>query len=126
MYDRVMRHRHIIADRRLCLLVRAMDYGPILYVGIVADGDGMNVAPYHCIEPDRAAVAHCHIPHNGGVVGDEAVVTKLRGKSPYRSDQCHDGQIRFFKVVNLHDKMSLQTINLLFLRLEYHLDAATD
>src|SRR5690606_6969594 len=75
MDDRVMRYRNIASDDRSCLLVRAMNNGTVLDVGIVTDGDRIDIAPNDGVEPDRTIVPHRDIPHDHGVVGKKAIAS---------------------------------------------------
>lgn len=67
MHDRVVPDGHIITDDGLCLLIRAVEYGPILYIDFIADPDTVDVAADDGIEPDAAVVSHDHIAYYSGI-----------------------------------------------------------
>jgi hypothetical protein len=89
MNNGIVGDRHPAADNSFGLLVRAMDYGPVLDIRVVADRNGMNVSPDDGIEPDGAIVAHRHFAHHNGPVGQETVLPKNRRKATYRFNNCH-------------------------------------
>jgi hypothetical protein len=63
-----------------------MNHHPILDVGIVANGNGVNIAPHHGIEPNRAIITQRHLAYHHGIVGQKAVLSEFWGMSPHLFD----------------------------------------
>ena len=84
-----MSYRHVVPYLYGRLLIQRVQHRPVLYVHTVAYGDGIHIAAQHGIESHAAFIAHRHIAHYGGIVGKEAILANLRGKSPDAFYQCH-------------------------------------
>jgi hypothetical protein len=80
---------YIISYNRFCPQVGAVDNGPILHIYLVSEADAVNITPHHGIEPYTAIVTHHHIAGNGGIWGNETVVSKLWHNIFYREDIAH-------------------------------------
>jgi hypothetical protein len=66
-----------------------MDDSTILDVHVVADPDGMNIAPNYCVEPDAAIVAKHNIAGDGCIICQEAIFTEGRGDPFDFFNECH-------------------------------------
>ena len=89
VHDHVVPDGHVVADFGHRFLVQCVYNTVVLDVKAVADGDGVNVATQHGIEPDAAVVAHGHVAHDDGTVGQETVFSDFGIKAPYFLDDSH-------------------------------------
>lgn len=89
MNDGQMSDAHIVADDGLRFFEGAMDDCIVLDINAVADADGINIAADNGVEPNRAVVAHNHIPYQGGIGGDETVLSHHRKNTMYGKNAGH-------------------------------------
>ena len=67
-------NRHVVPDGYIVanfdgrFLIQRVQNGTVLYVDAVADSDGIDISPQHCVEPDAATVTNFDIAHNRGIV----------------------------------------------------------
>jgi hypothetical protein len=87
--DGVMPDRNIIADRGAVFLVGAMNTGTVLHIHFIAQPDKIYIPPNDGIEPEAAIIPAGHITHDGGIGGDEIIVTELREFVINRKDDWH-------------------------------------
>jgi hypothetical protein len=62
-----------------------MHHSSILDIHFVAHPNKVNIASNHCIVPDTALISHNHVANNDGTLGQETILTELRGMSIQRS-----------------------------------------
>ncbi len=84
VHNGIVRNGNVIADDRLVTLVRAVNHGAILDIGMMPNRDRIDIAPHHGIEPHAAKIAHCHFSDYRCVGSDETVVSDLRRYAAYR------------------------------------------
>ena len=89
MDHRVVADGHIVANLHDRFVEGGVQYAVILYIHPVPYPDGIQVAPQYGVEPYGTIVTHHHISDDGGIVGQEAVLSHFRCKSPYILYQCH-------------------------------------
>jgi hypothetical protein len=89
-----MGNGHVASNYRFGLLVGAVNNSTILNVGVIANGDGVHIPPYHGIEPDCTVGSHSHFANDNGIISQEAVGSKNRGKTPNRLDNGHSSRER--------------------------------
>src|SRR5690606_3797946 len=122
--DGAMGDRDVIADDDPGPLGGAVDNRTILDVRIVANRNGMQIAPNRGAVPYRTVVAHHHFANHHGGLSQKAVFSKFGCKPPDGTDQCHS--VLFFcqsstsqnfpseNDANLPDKMSRQKMKSLY------------
>jgi hypothetical protein len=93
MYDGVMPDGHIIADGSPAFLKSAMDAGAILHIHLVPDLNIIHIAADNGIEPKTAIVSAYNIAYNGGVGGNETIITELRMFIFYGQYDGHEGSL---------------------------------
>jgi hypothetical protein len=93
MHNGIVGNGNVVADHQPGPLIGAMQHGPILDVGVVADGNGMHISPHNGIKPYRAIVAHLNLAHYNGAIGYVTIFTKNRGKTPYRLNDSHSAKL---------------------------------
>ena len=54
-----------------------MNYRTVLNVRDFTDGDGMNISPDHCVEPNRAVITHDDLPNDGCIFSQKQSVPNL-------------------------------------------------
>ncbi len=79
----------VAGDRERGTLVRAVQHRAVLHVHPVADADRVHIAPHHRMEPHAAALAHHHVAHHHGVLGQEAPLAEPRLMAAHLLDQRH-------------------------------------
>ena len=88
-----MTYRHKVADMGLRGVLRAivegMDNHAILNVGVVADGDSIDIATQHSIIPNRAVLANLHITNYSGILSQPSLIANLWLKATNFSNQSH-------------------------------------
>jgi len=89
MHYGVVPYTHIIANNGWMFLIRTMDTGTILHIYFIAHFYVVYIAPYHCVEPNTALVAHDYIAHNSGVWCNKCVVSKMGVLSKHRQYYRH-------------------------------------
>src|SRR5258706_14781366 len=78
-----------ISDNRLCLLIGAVNDGSILYVYLILDSNGINIASYHSIKPNTTFITHNHFTHHSGIISEETIFSKNRRYAFYRFYKSH-------------------------------------
>src|SRR6185437_3427977 len=78
VHQSVVTDGYIIADVGWSIKIGAMNYRPILDIGVIADPDIMHISPDHCVKPNRAIIAHHNIADDGRIVSNETIVAPLR------------------------------------------------
>jgi hypothetical protein len=71
----VVSNGYIITDGSRGFLISGMNDGSVLNVGIIANGDGVNVPTNYGIEPNSSVIAHGNITNQRCVFGKPAVFT---------------------------------------------------
>jgi len=77
MNNGIMSNRHIVANGCPVFLVGAVNTGAVLHIHFITHFYKIHIPADHSIEPGTATVTHDYIANDGGVGGDEAIVTKL-------------------------------------------------
>lgn len=84
MYDRAMAYRHAIANRQRIppvgklTIVRDVQDGAVLNVGVVADTNAFDVASKYGCRPDRYVIAQSDVAYHYGAWVDVTGVVEFR------------------------------------------------
>ena len=89
MNHHIVAYGDIVADYDGRFLIESVEHTTVLDVHTVADGDGVDIAAQHSVEPHAALVAHSYITNNGGILGEEAVFAYFRLKAANIDNKCH-------------------------------------
>jgi len=84
MDNGIMCDRNIVANRCFCFLIRTMNDGSVLYIGMMANPDLIYITPNNSIEPYGAIIAYLDIAYDRGVGRLPIVISKLRENPLYR------------------------------------------
>ena len=76
MNDCRMAHRHVIAQQTR-ILIRQMDHGIILDIGMVADDDPVDIAAHHGIVPDTGMITNRHVSDHHRSVSQVNSISEL-------------------------------------------------
>lgn len=77
MNNSIVGNGYVVSDGGFIPLIRAMNNGAILNVGLVANDDRVYVAPDYGVEPNSTIAAHRYIADDGCIVGKPTVFAEL-------------------------------------------------
>ena len=93
----VVADRDIVSDMGLRgmgrTVVKGMDDRPVLNIGSVTDGNRIDVAAQHGIEPHGAVTADGHVTDQYGRIGNESSLSHLGHMAPHLFYICHRNKL---------------------------------
>jgi hypothetical protein len=77
MDDGIMADAYTITNDGLGFLVCTVENCAVLDIDLIADPDGVHIAPDYGIEPDTAVISNDYVTYHGGIGSDKTVFTEL-------------------------------------------------